>query len=150
MTRTIQPDDLLNLRFLNGAALSPDATKVLYTVNKIEADDNKEYCTLFLLDRTSGEARQMTRGRAVDAGPRWSPDSKTIALVSNRDGKPQLYLLPADGGEARQLTRFKRGIGGGLAWSPDGSKIAFCAQAGRGSRGPVERALPRRPYCLPL
>ena len=128
MTRTIQPDDLLELRFLNGAALAPDTSKVLYTLNKIDADDNKEYSTLYLLDRASGETRQMTSGRAVDAGARWSPDGETIAFVSNRDGMPQLYLLPADGGEARQLTRFKRGIGGGLAWSPDGSKIAFCAK----------------------
>ena len=128
MSRTIQPDDLLKLRFLNGAALSPDASKVLYTVKKIDADDNKEYSSLFLLDRASGETRPMTSGRQVDAGARWSPDGKIIAFVSDRDGKPQLYLLPADGGEARQLTRFQRGIGGGLAWSPDGAKIAFCAK----------------------
>lgn len=128
MTRTIQPDDLLNLRFLNGGALSPDASKVIYTVNKINAEDDREYSTLYLLDLTSGDARQMTNGRCVDAGARWSPDGKTIAFVSDRAGKPQLYLLPADGGEARRLTGFKRGIGGGLAWSPDGSKIAFCAK----------------------
>ncbi|MYD09475.1 MAG: S9 family peptidase [Chloroflexi bacterium] len=128
MTRPIQPDDLLNLHFLTGAALSPDASKVLYTVNKIDSDKNKEYSTLFLLDCATGETRQMTGGRAVDAGARWSPDGKSIAFISNRDGKPQLYLLPADGGEARQLTRFKRGAGGGLAWSPDGGKIAFCAK----------------------
>lgn len=128
MTRTIQPDDLLELRFLNGAALSPDESKVIYTVNKIDADDNKEYRAMHLLDRATGETRQLTSGRSVDAGARWSPDGKTIAFVSDRDGKPQVYLFPAAGGEPRQLTRFKRGIGGGLAWSPDGSKIAFCAK----------------------
>ena len=128
MTRAFQPDDLLDLHFLTGAALSPDVSKVLYTVNKICADNNKEYSTLFLLDRATGETRQMTGGRCVDAEARWSPDGKTIAFISNRDGEPQLYLLPADGGEARQLTRFKRGAGGGLAWSPDSGKIAFCAK----------------------
>jgi len=128
MTRTIQPDDLLALRFLNGAALSPDASKIIYTVNKIDADDDKEYSAMYLLDLDSVETRQMTSGRSVDVGARWSPAGKTIAFVSDRDGKSQLYLLPADGGEARQLTRFKRGISGGLAWSPDGSKIAFCAK----------------------
>ena len=128
MTRTIQKDDLLNLHFLNGAALSPDASKVIYTVNKMDADDEKEYSTLYMLDLASGETRQMTSGRSVDAGARWSPDGSSIAFVSDRAGKPQLYLLPANGGEARQATRFKRGIGGGLAWSPDGGKIAFCAK----------------------
>ena len=128
MTRTIQQDDLLNLRFLNGAALSPDASKIIYTVNKIDAEDDKEYSTLYLLDLALGDGRQMTSGRSVNAGACWSPDGNTIAFVSDRDGMSQLYLLPADGGEARQLTRFKRGISGGLAWSPDGSKIAFCAK----------------------
>ena len=128
MANTLQKDDLLNLHFLNGATLSPDASKVIYTVNKIDADDDKEYSTLYLLELASGETRQMTNGRSVDAGARWSTDGKSIAFVSDRAGKPQLHLLPADGGEARQLTDFKRGIGGGLAWSPDGSKIAFCAK----------------------
>ena len=128
MTRTIQPDDLLNLRFLNGAAMSPDSSKIIYTVNKISAEDDKEYSTLFLHDLAAGETRQMTNGRSVDSGARWSPDGKTIAFTSDRAGKSQLYLLPADGGEARQLTGFKRGIGGGLAWSPDGGQIAFCAK----------------------
>ncbi len=128
MTRTIQPDDLLRLHFLNGAALSPDASKVIYTVNKINADDEKEYSTMVLLDLTTSDSRQMTSGRSVDAGARWSPDGGSIAFVSDREGKPQLHLLPVDGGEARRLTCFRRGIGGNLAWSPDGSKIAFCAK----------------------
>ncbi len=128
MTRTVHPNDLLKLQFLNGAALSPDASRIIYTVNKIDANDNKECSALQLLDLASGETRQMTGGRSVDAGARWSPDGKSIAFVSDRAGMSQLYLLPADGGEARQLTDFKRGIGGGLAWSPDGDKIAFCAK----------------------
>lgn len=128
MTSTIQKDDLLKLYFLNGAALSPDASRIIYTVNKIDADEDKEFSTMYLLDLASGETRQMTNGSSVDAGARWSPDGKTIAFVSDRDGQSQLYLLPADGGEARQQTCFKRGLGGGMAWSPDGSKIAFCAK----------------------
>ena len=128
MTRTIQPDDLLNLHFLNGAALSPDASKIIYTVNKIDADDDKEYSRLYFHDLASGDTRQMTNGRSVDASARWSPDGTTIAFISDRTGKSQLVLLPADGGEARQLTDFERGIGGDLAWSPDGGKIAFCAK----------------------
>ena len=128
MTRTIQQEDLLNLHFLNGAALSPDASKVIYSVSKMDADDDKEYSTLYMLDLASGESLQMTSGRSVDSGARWSPDGKSIAFVSDRDGKTQLYMLPVHGGEARQLTCFKRGISGGLAWSPDGRKIAFCAK----------------------
>ena len=125
--RTMQKDDLCELRFLNGGALSPDGELVVYAVNKINVEEDKEYRTIYLLDIASGETRQMTNGAAVDGMPRWSPDGKSIAFSSDRGGKAQLYLLPADGGEARQLTQFERGIGGGIAWSPDGGLIAFSA-----------------------
>ena len=125
--RPMQKEDLFKLRFLNGAKLSPDGAKALYTVNKIDADADKEFSAIYLLDLSSGETRQMTSGRAVDGSAAWSPDGKSIAFLSDRDGSTQLHLLPADGGEARQLTAFKRGIGGSVAWSPDGGKIAFSA-----------------------
>src|SRR5205085_9489268 len=48
----------------------------------------------------------------------------------------QLWLLPLDGGEPRKLTELAQGVGGGVAWSPDGSKIAFTA-------GPQDE--PRKP-----
>lgn len=128
-TRTMQNDDLFNLKFLNGGALSPDGSKALYTINKIDAAENKEFSTICLLDIASGETRQMTNGQAADSSASWSPDGKSIAFISNRDGQAQLYLLPVDGGEARQLTTFKRGIGASIAWSPNGQMIAFSAKA---------------------
>ena len=129
--RPMQKEDLFNFNFLNGGALSPDGAKALYAVNKIDADEDKEFSTLYLQDLAAGETRQMTNGKAVDASACWSPDGKSIAFLSDRDGLAQLYLLPVDGGEARQLTNFRRGIGDSLAWSPDGSKIAYSAKADR-------------------
>ena len=128
-SRTIQKEDLFELQFLNGAALSPDGSQVIYSVANVNAEKNKEFSTLYLLDIASGAPRKMTNGKAADKQPRWSPDGKTIAFVSDRAGKTQLFLLPVDGGEARQLTAFERGIGGSFAWSSDGSQIAFSAVA---------------------
>ncbi len=125
--RTMQKEDLFELRFLGGGALSPDGARVAYCVNKIDAEADEEYSALYLLDIATGETRQMTYGAARDRQPRWSPDGSKIAFISDRDGEAQLYLLPVDGGEAQALTHFKRGIGDSIAWSPDGSKIAFSA-----------------------
>ncbi len=128
-TRTMQKEDLFELRFLNGGNLSPDGSRVVYCVSKIDAEADKEFSTIFLSDIASGSTRQMTNGKAADRQPRWAPDGKSIAFSSDRSGVAQLYLLPADGGEARQLTEFKRGVGGSFAWSPAGDKIAFSAKA---------------------
>src|SRR6185369_12365590 len=70
---------------------------------------------------------QLTNGTAVDPSPKWSPDGKRIAFKSNRNEKPQLYVIPVDGGEALQLTKLKQGVGSGPSWSPDGNHIAFTA-----------------------
>ena len=128
-SRLIEPADLFELHFLNGADLSPDGGRIAYCVNKIDAEADKQFSTIYVLRRDSGETRQFTSGRAVDTNPRWSPDGKTIAFLSDRGGQQQLYIVPADGGEARQVTCFARGIGGSVAWSPDGSAIAFSAVA---------------------
>lgn len=66
----------------------------------------------------------MRTGTHRDSAPRWSPDSQTLEFLSDRDGKPQLYLLALGGGEARQLTTLPDGAGVPV-WSPDGSALAF-------------------------
>lgn len=68
--------------------------------------------------------RQFTFGKSSEQNPRWSPDGRTIAFTSNRTGKSELWLIPADGGEARQLTKLGGNVGD-FGWSPDGRRIVF-------------------------
>lgn len=125
--RPVQPDDLFHLRFLHSATLSPDGKQVAYSLATHDADDDADYEQLWLLSIATGAARQLTFGKQRNHSPQWSPDGKTLAFISNRSGKAQIHLLPVDGGEARQLTEFKQGIGGGPVWSPDGKQLAFSA-----------------------
>lgn len=125
--RPVVPDDLFQLHFLQSAALAPSGDQVAYTVSTHDAADDADYEQLWLLTLTTGEQRQLTFGKQRNQAPQWSPDGKTLAFLSNRSGKTQIHLLAADGGEARQLTNFKQGVGGGLAWSPDGAQLAFSA-----------------------
>jgi dipeptidyl aminopeptidase/acylaminoacyl peptidase len=81
--------------------------------------------TLWMID-AAGTPRRFTSGAFGDTNPRWSPDGQEIAFLSNREKKDRLslYVIPADGGEARLVCDWKGGISA-LAWSPDGTHIAF-------------------------
>lgn len=127
-SQTFEPEDLFNLQFLQDGVFSPNGKQVLYGVSHVDTDLDKEFVTLWRYSLESGEARAMTNGQARDTSPQFSPDGKTIAFLSDRGEKPQLYLMPVDGGEARQLTRLKQGVGSRPIWSPDGSRIAFTAE----------------------
>ncbi len=76
----------------------------------------------------SAMARQWTFGGGRDDHPRWSPDSRTLAFLSDRAarGTKALYRMAAAGGEATQLVARKKSIES-FAWSPDGARIAFLA-----------------------
>lgn len=147
--RTIQPDDLFSLKFVHDARFSPDGTLVVYVVSHTdgERDKEKEHSALWLMSLKSGESRQLTSGEISDNTPRWSPDGKQIAFISARTEKPQVYVIPADGGEARAITKLKQGVGGGPEWSPDGKQIAFTAIPEREPRDPMKPyRLDRHPY----
>jgi dipeptidyl aminopeptidase/acylaminoacyl peptidase len=145
MTRPIAPEDLFRLRFVVAADLSPDATQVVFAQTRIapgedEDDDEVEHTDLHLLDVESGNVRRLTFSDSTNSAPAISPDGATVAFMSTRTEKSQLWLLPLDGGEPRQLTDLPQGAGGGAVWSPDGTKIAFTA-------GPQdEPRKPERPY----
>ena len=93
-------------------------------VTRYDMEENEGTTQLWLLSTDGKTQKQLTRGKR-DGEPVWSPDGKWIAFVSKRgEGKEadetgQIYLIAADGGEARRLTNIATGAGG-LRWFPDG------------------------------
>jgi TolB protein len=84
-----------------------------------------------------GKPRQIFSSRQSSQGsPTFSPDGKKLAFVSNKDGSPRIYLMtipppntPLKNVKVELLTRHSR-ESSAPAWSPDGSKIAYCAKVG--------------------
>src|SRR5436305_2631977 len=125
------PEDVYALTSVGDPRLSPDGRRVAYVVSHTDEEANAYRTAIWVapLDG-SEEPRQFTSGERNDGSPRWSPDGRWLAFVSNRDGedekkaKGQLYVLAADGGEPRRLTDGKESVES-IAWSPDSSRIAF-------------------------
>jgi dipeptidyl aminopeptidase/acylaminoacyl peptidase len=121
-------DDLLAIASLGSPRISPDGTRVAYTVTTADFDQDAFVTHVWIVDLATGERTQITRGAKSASGPEWSPDGRWLAFTSNRAGdKTQVFAIRPDGGEAVQLTKADSGVSR-FAWSPDGSQIAFTAE----------------------
>ena len=129
--RAVTFDDVLAIKAVGVATLSPDGSQVLYTVRQWVAEKARmEARTHIWSVATNGAtpARQITAGEQGDTQPQWSPDGRFISFVSARgtgdDVKPQVYVMRADGGEAAKLTDSKESVSS-YSWSPDSARIAY-------------------------
>lgn len=118
-------DDLINVKSLGGAQISPDGKYVAYTVNETDWKQDAFVTHIWLANVATGKTFQLTRGEKSSSNPQWSPDGASLAFTSNRIGdKNQIFVIHPDGGEAMQLTKAENGASG-FAWSEDGKSIAF-------------------------
>jgi len=128
--------DMLKIKTVGEIHLSKDGQQAVFTLTTIEPDTSTKtsrwdykYLTQLYLVPADGSTppRQLTTAKEGASQPAWNPDGKSIAFVRNADGKPQLFLLPLQGGEPIQLTRFRYGASS-PRWSPDGTALLFSAR----------------------
>ena len=119
------PEQVLKIKNVSSAQVSPDGTKVVYTIREATmTDDRSEYINQIWISAIDGSnAKQLTTGDKNNTNPKWSPDNKSIAFTSSRDGKNNVYIIPVAGGEAEKITETKGGVSE-FEWSSDGNKIA--------------------------
>ncbi len=104
--------------------LSPDGLSIACFTNDA-ADSEKWYLDIFDFQTLKATRRlDLPRTVAPVSGLRWTPDGKGLTYVSNSDGAANLWLQPASGGTAEQLTAFKDAQILSFAWSPDGKRLA--------------------------
>jgi dipeptidyl aminopeptidase/acylaminoacyl peptidase len=141
----------LSLKTLSNPKISPDGRYVAYQVRETNWKDNAYVTQIWLLNVSTDQSIQLTRGKKSADAPEWSPDGRWLAFITEREsnaispaekakqpakkaggsetGKPaarQIWLISPEGGEAWQLTEAETEIGG-FHWSKDSKQIAFTA-----------------------
>ena len=108
---------------------------------------------IWVANEDGSAPQRLTDNKARDIYPRFSPDGKSIAFSSNRDGNYDVYVMPSDGGRPRQLT-FHTANDTVVGWTPDSKSILFSSARGQGAfptvatlytvpaEGGMEQALP--------
>jgi Tol biopolymer transport system component len=84
---------------------------------------------LYTLPIAGGEAKAISTGLAFDSQPSYSPDGKSIAFVSDRDGADNLWIAAADGSAPRALTKDKQNLFASPSWTPDGDYVLVSRQS---------------------
>ncbi len=139
--RGMLPSDLYELTTVSDPQLSPDGSRVAFVTTQM--DRNAYRSTIWVIDLVGSARRRLTAGQARDRSPRWAPDGRLLAFVSDRTGTDQLWLLPTDGGEPWKLTGMRDRVSA-PAWSPDGTRLAFLAQVQPGT-DPLRERDPKDP-----
>lgn len=153
--RKVQPlsvEALWQLQRLGAPSLSPDGAQAVISATAYSMKDNKASSRLWLLSTLGGEPRALTQCGDKDSQPRWSPAragdgerSQLIAFTARReqdgrkDDAPQLYLINADGGEARRAADIATGVEA-FKWFPDAKRLVFVSWVWPDTRGPKAQA----------
>ena len=143
--RGITPEDYFSFQVAGEPHLSPDGKLVAYVVTTIDQKKNRRESGVWLVPADGSGAPRLVSAEGFSSNsPRWSPDGKTLAILSARSvgaespsssstlaetRKPQIYLLSMSGGEGVALTKLKNAVQS-YQWSPDGSRIVLVTATG--------------------
>ena len=93
--------------------VSPDGKTILF---ELVGD-------LYTIPFSGGEAHKLTSGLGFNSQPRYSPDGKKIAFLSDRGGAENLWIADADGSNAKQLSDDQQSEFASPVWTPDGNYV---------------------------
>ncbi len=117
--RPMRFEEAVQLQRVGGFSLSPDGRQVAFASSTPDVEANASRSAIWIVPAGGGEAVRMTSGEKRDTDPRFAPDGRRLAFLSNRDGSSQIWTLNLAGGDAAKATSFPTEVNG-FTWSPDG------------------------------
>lgn len=126
--RAVRAEDIFAIRLLGDVAKHPTASQILATITELDEKENTYRSHIWSVSADGGPLRLYTNGPKSESQPQWSPDGRWLAFLSNRVGDVnQVYVMPAEGGEAVQVTALSEGVSN-YGWAPDSQRIAVIAE----------------------
>lgn len=124
-------DALEALGRVSSPVVSPDRTKVLYTISYESVEQNTSNADLYVADITDPanvSHTRLTRTAKSEGNAVWINGGKQIAFIyPDADGKSQVWVMDADGGNRRQVSEEATAVNG-FVISPDEKKIVLIEQ----------------------
>ncbi len=120
----LEPMDVFNLQFATDAQISPRGDKIVYVRQFSDIMSDKRCANLWIINPDGTDNRPLTTGVQNDTSPRWSPDGTRLAFISDRDGRPQIFIRWMDTGQIARITSLLYPPSN-LVWAPDGTQLAF-------------------------
>lgn len=117
-------EDLMAVERVGEPQISSDGRTVVYTLGSAEMDGNRIAHDIWVVSTAPGSQPRRVTQTGHDTRPQWSPDGKSIAFLSTREGASEVYVMPAQGGNAKKITSLSTGADN-EKWSPDGKWLAF-------------------------
>ncbi len=129
----LTPEVLWSFGRIGDVKLSPDKSKVLYSVSYYSVEQNKSNAELFVMNADGSDRKQITQTKWRESAAKWMNDSKHIVFLSNESGSSQLWKTDAQGEGRVQITNREGGIND-FEFSPDETKLLFVADVKYGER----------------
>ena len=124
--RPMTIDDLITAIRVAEPRTSPDGKQVVFTRTTTALDSGRRSADIWSVPADgSAPSKELIGGDKTENSPRFTPDGRHIAFISNRDGTAQVYLADAGGRDVKQVTKVSGGVQPPLVMSPDGKKVAF-------------------------
>ncbi|HUQ19639.1 MAG TPA: S9 family peptidase [Gemmatimonadaceae bacterium] len=118
-------NDLYRIKNISDLAVSSDGRAIVYAVSTTDLPRAKRTSRIWIASADGSNARLLTQDTANQSSPRFSPDGKSIMVImGDSAGDQNLFVVPAAGGAARQVTHIGSGVSDAV-WSPDGTRIVF-------------------------
>ena len=124
--RAMTINDLMTAVRVTDPQISPDGKQVAFTHTTTALDTGRRNANIWTVPADGATPpRELIGGDKTENSPRFTPDGKHIAFISNRSGAPQVYIADTDGRGVTQVTKLSTGVQPPLVLSPSGNKVAF-------------------------